>query len=144
MFIPKQTKYTKQYKGKKYNKIAKPITASQKYKSTKMICLRSLSYFRISQKLITTLRQTIVKKLKKKGRFFINLFADTPVSKKPLEIRMGKGKGAVDYWIAKLTPGTTIIKLQGVENKKAISLLKGVQKKFPIKTDIDFLYFQKK
>lgn len=138
MFTPKQTKFKKQHKGRKFNKIKKPVTVLEVLNNSDVVVLRSLGHSRISDRQLFTIRQTIAKKIKKQGKFYINLFADTPVSKKPLEIRMGKGKGAVNSWIAKLVPGFIIVELHGVVSTKAIAVLEEVQKKLPIKTVIDF------
>ena len=139
MFIPKETKFKKQFKGRKFNKIGKPKELLSIYNSLNIIRLRSLGHSRITDSQLFSLRQTVVKKLKKQGRFSIKLFADTPVSKKPLEIRMGKGKGAVNSWVAKLIPGATIIELYGVSDVKAFNILKEIQKKLPLNTYIDCL-----
>ena len=69
-------------------------------------------------------------------KFSIKLLADVPVSKKPLEIRMGKGKGAVDHWIAKVVPGAHIIEIHELSIVKAVKLLREIQKKLPIQTKI--------
>lgn len=138
MFTPKETKYKKQHKGRKFNKIRKPMQVLEVLNNPEAVLLRSLGHSRISDRQLFTIRQTIAKKLKKQGKFYINLFADTPVSKKPLEIRMGKGKGAVSFWIAKLVPGSVIVELHGLVTSKAIAILEEVQKKLPIKTVIDY------
>eukprot|EP01039_Chlorochromonas_danica_P010953 gene10953-12178_t len=98
--------------------------------------LKALNHARFPEKLLLTIRQTLAKKIKKQGKFSIKLLADVPVSKKPLEIRMGKGKGAVDHWIAKVVPGAHIIEIHELSIVKAVKLLREIQKKLPIQTKI--------
>ena len=74
--------------------------------------------------------------LKKTGQIKINIIADTPISKKPIEIRMGKGKGSVDHWIAKVNSGTVIFEIETASKILAVNALKAAQIKLPINTKI--------
>jgi large subunit ribosomal protein L16 len=94
LFIPIKTKFKKQQKGKKLNKISK-INCLENFNFGKLT-LRSMDTGHINSKQINAFKQTINKIIKKKGKLKINIFPNTPISKKPLEVRMGKGKGNVD------------------------------------------------
>ena len=74
--------------------------------------------------------------IKKHGVIRINLIADTPITKKPIEIRMGKGKGAVNHWVAKVHPGTILFEIETTATVLAIKALKAAQLRLPLKTKI--------
>jgi large subunit ribosomal protein L16 len=94
LFIPKKSKFKKKQKGKKLNIINKINTINQlKYGNMGLIALES---GHINSKQLMALKQTINKIIKKKGKLKINIFPNTPISKKPVEVRMGKGKGNID------------------------------------------------
>ena len=133
-FIPKKTKYKKQQKGKNFHRINGIIPFSKmKYGS---LGLKALSSGRLTSKQIVTLKQCITKVIKKFGRLKINVVADTPISKKPLEIRMGKGKGAVDHWVSKIKVGKIICELDVSKPLLAIKALQLVQIRLPMKTKL--------
>lgn len=134
MFIPKKTKYRKQQKGRSFKKIN--ISPNIKSNRSGKVILRALDAGRVSSKHIVTCRQTINKIIKKYGKLNINIFADTPISNKPTEIRMGKGKGAVKYWVSRVKPGTTLFEINTAFNVLAIKAFKLIQNKLPIKTKI--------
>lgn len=134
MFIPKKTKFKKQQKGRSFNKIKVNLTTY--FNNSGKVTLKALSAGRVSSKNIITCKQTINKIVKKYGKLTINIFADTPISNKPTEIRMGKGKGAVKYWVSKVKPGTILFEIDTVFNILAIKAFKLVQNKLPIKTKI--------
>jgi len=98
IYKPKETKYSKQFKGKKFNKISSCVSLQKLNGPMPVTVLKALNHARFSEKLLLTIRQTLAKKIKKQGKFFIRLLADVPVTKKPLEIRMGKGKGSLSFW----------------------------------------------
>lgn len=134
LFVPKKTKFRKQQKGKRLNRINKTLIINElKYN---MIKLKTKNAGQLNSKQITTLRQTLNKIIKKKGKIRINIFSHIPVTKKPIEVRMGKGKGAVNKWIAKIKSGTTLCEIE--TNYKALGLkaLSLAQYKIPIQTTI--------
>ena len=133
-YTPKKTKFKKQQKGKAFNRIYKNINKDQL--SGGLIGLKCLEFGRISSKQIETIRQSINKVIKKSGTVFLNLFPDTPISKKPVEIRMGKGKGAVDHWIFKIQPGFIIGEIATQNIPLAIKAFKTAQFRLPLKTKI--------
>jgi large subunit ribosomal protein L16 len=137
LFRPKDTKFTKQRKGRKFNRVSTDVDLHSVYKPLEIAILRAMNHARITETQLLAIKQTLAKKLKKKGKFSIKLLTDVPVSKKPLEIRMGKGKGAVDRWIAKIVPGMPIIEMRDMSMLRATRLLKIIQKKLPIETSID-------
>lgn len=134
MFIPKKTKYKKQQKGRSFKKIkTNKITPINK---TGKIILKAISAGRISSKHLIACKQTINKIIKKYGQLNVIAFADTPISKKPLEIRMGKGKGGVDLWVCRAKPGTILFEINITYKLLGIKAMQLIQKKLPIKTKI--------
>lgn len=134
MFIPKRTKFKKQHKGKNFNKIAKPQTLYSLHNGS--ICLIALEAGRLTTKHLTTCRQTVNKIVKRVGKISMNILTDTPISKKPIEIRMGKGKGAVDHWVKKVQAGDILIEIETKQMNLAIKALETTQIKIPLKTRI--------
>jgi large subunit ribosomal protein L16 len=90
----------------------------------------------ISARQIEAARRAITRKIKRKGKVWIRIFPDLPISAKPTESRMGKGKGAVSYWGARVRGGTTLFEVCGVPTHMAIEALKAGSSKLPIKTRI--------
>lgn len=132
MFLqPKKSKYKKIQKGKlkKYN-----------YKTNRLnfgtIGLKALESGIISARQIESARQAIIRKTKKKGKLWINIFPDLPVTKKPTEVRMGKGKGTVSHWVARVKGGAILFELCGINHDSALSAFKTGSAKLPIRTRI--------
>jgi len=115
---PLKTKYDKAHKGKAINRIV--TTNSYDSLNHGTIALRSLMSYRLTGNQIQNLYFTLNKFLKKAGNIYINVFPHTAVSKKPNEIRMGKGKGAVDHWVCRVLPGAIICEIE--TNNIAIAL----------------------
>lgn len=137
MFIPKKTKHKKQQKGKSFNKITTSQTLENRYfKTSGKTVLKAIEAGRLSSKNINTCKQTINKIIKKYGILNINIFANTPITNKPLEIRMGKGKGAVKEWVAKIKPGTILFEINTTFSLIALTAFKRIQNKLPINTQI--------
>lgn len=134
LFIPKNTKYRKQQKGKKFNIINK--TNSIDGLKHGIVGLKAIDSGRVSSNHIFACRQTMNKIMKKFGQVKINIIADTPISKKPIEIRMGKGKGAVDHWISKINSGSVLFEIETNSKILAIKALKAAQLRLPINTKI--------
>jgi large subunit ribosomal protein L16 len=132
MFLqPRKTKYSKTRKGrlKKF-----------KFKNNKVqfgeIGLKSMVSGIITARQIEAARKAIVRKIKRKGKIWICIFPDLPITAKPTESRMGKGKGAVSYWVARVRGGNTLFEICGVPANIGIEALKAGGKKLPVKTKI--------
>ncbi|MCG3181093.1 MAG: 50S ribosomal protein L16 [Phycisphaerae bacterium] len=96
--------------------------------------LQTLERGRISAQQIEAGRVAVTHHLHREGRVYIRIFPDKPVSKKPLEVRMGKGKGEPDHYVAVVKPGTVLFEIGGVEQDMAVSALARVAHKLPVKT----------
>lgn len=134
LFKPHNSKYKKQQKGKcnsRINKVFELFTL--KHGS---IGLKAISSGFLTSDEIKTVRQTVQKSLKKHGRLILNIYPQTPITKKPLGIRMGKGKGAVDHWVFKVRPGTILLEIETQFISLAIKALKLAQIRLSINTKI--------
>ena len=128
MLSPKKTKFRKQFKGRIHGN-AKGNYALN-YGS---FGLKALQPERITSRQIESARKAITRHLKRAGKMWIRIFPDVPVSKKPAEVRMGKGKGSNEYWACRVKPGRIMFEIDGVnvtDAKKAMSLAAA---KLPIK-----------
>ena len=128
---PRQTKYKKTKKGK---------LKKLEFKSNKLIFgtigLKAKESGIISARQIESARQAIVRKLKRKGKVWIKIFPDIPITKKPTGVRMGKGKGQVSHWSSRVSGGTVMFEICGVSDNAAIMALKTGGAKLPVKTII--------
>lgn len=138
MFVPKTSKYKKQHKGKNFKKISKLLPALRL--TFGVVGLRSIENGKLTSKQIESMRTCINKIIKKKGKLFLNVFPQTPVSTKPTEVRMGKGKGNVSYWVAKVRFGARICEIKTSSPSIALKALKACQFRLPIKTNISSIY----
>jgi large subunit ribosomal protein L16 len=129
MLFPKKTKFKKQFKGKIKGKT---------FRGHKIIfgnyAIKTLEECRISSKQIEATRRSIVRKMKRLGFLWIRIFPDTPITSKPNEIRMGKGKGNVDFWAAKVKKGQILFEISGISLLEAKTILTKASNKLPIKT----------
>jgi large subunit ribosomal protein L16 len=91
---------------------------------------------RITARQIEAARRAMTRQMKRQGRVWIRIFPDTPVTSKPTEVRMGKGKGSVDFWAAKVKPGRIMFEIDGVDETVAREALRLAAMKLPIKTRI--------
>lgn len=133
MLFPKKTKYKKQFKNKCKGKISKINNIIYgKY------AIKSLEETRLTAKQIEATRKTIIKKMKKSGFIWIRIFPDIPVTSKPTENRMGKGKGAFSHWISKVKKGQILYEINGVSLESAKKILQLGSNKLPVKTK--FIY----
>jgi large subunit ribosomal protein L16 len=134
LFIPSGSKFKKEQKGKSFRRINKDVNYVQlKYG---FIGLKAVSSGRVSSKEVKTVRQVINKILKKKAFVRINIFPQTPITKKPLEIRMGKGKGGVNSWVFKVRPGMVLVEIQTEFKALALKALKLVQIRLSLSTKV--------
>jgi large subunit ribosomal protein L16 len=134
MFIPKQTKYKKQQKGKNFNRITNVYNIDKFNLGS--ISLKSIDSGRLNSKQIASMRQAIQKIIKKSGRLIVNIFPATPISKKPVEVRMGKGKGNVDHWVFKVTSGIVLCEIETSNPVIGLKAMQAAQFRLPIKTKI--------
>lgn len=137
LFIPKKTKYKKQQKGNILSKINNNIFYhSSNNLNFLQLSLISLTCGNLSSKQIIAIKQVIIKIIKKRGKLTFNLFPQTVVTKKPIEVRMGKGKGPVNRWISKVNFGMSLLKIDILNLTIGIKALKAAQFRFPFKTKI--------
>lgn len=130
MLQPKRTKFRKSQKGR--NK--RQIITKANYLSFGEFGIKSLENSRITARQIESARIVISKCLKKIGKIWIRIFPDKPITKKPLEVRQGKGKGNVEFWVALVQPGRILFEIAGVPYDIAYKALKMASYKLPIKT----------
>jgi large subunit ribosomal protein L16 len=131
MLSPKKTKYRKAFKGRIHG-TAKGGTLL----NFGSYGLKAVEPERITARQIEAARRAITRHMKRQGRVWIRIFPDLPVTDKPAEVRMGKGKGAVDYWAARVHPGRIMFEIDGVADDVARDALKLGAAKLPIKTRI--------
>jgi large subunit ribosomal protein L16 len=131
MLQPKRTKYRKQQKGKN-----RGIAWKGSDISFGSFALKSLENARITSRQIESARVAMTRHMKREGAVWIRIFPDKPVTKKPQEVRMGKGKGAHDHWVALVQPGRIMFELDGVTPAVAHESLQLAAQKLPIKTRI--------
>uniref|UniRef100_A0A7V4E2G3 Large ribosomal subunit protein uL16 n=1 Tax=candidate division WOR-3 bacterium TaxID=2052148 RepID=A0A7V4E2G3_UNCW3 len=129
MLQPKRLKYRKQHRGRRKGK----ATAGY-YLAFGEYGLKALEPAWIKANQIEAARITMVRQLRKGGRVWIRIFPDKPVTKKPAETRMGKGKGNVDHWVAVVKPGRILFEIAGVKEEEAREILRLASLKLPIKT----------
>ncbi len=128
MLMPKRTKYRKQMKGRiKGNATRGNFVAFGEFG------LMAMEPHRITARQIETVRVVINRTFKRSGKVFIRIFPDKPITKKPLEVRMGKGKGNVEEWVAVVKPGRIMFEVSGVAEELAKKALKKASYKLPIK-----------
>ena len=129
MLFPKRTKYKKQFKGK---------LVGQTTRGNQIIygkyAIKVVEEARLTARQIEATRRSIIRKMKRLGYLWIRVFPDTPVSAKPTENRMGKGKGAVSFWVAKVKKGQILYEISGISLENAKKVLKSGSNKLPVKT----------
>ena len=129
MLQPKKPKYRKQFKGRMHG-----VSKGGNFLNFGSYGLKALTPERITSRQIESARRCISRHLKRSGRVWIRIFPDVPVSKKPAEVRQGKGKGAVEFWAAKVRPGKILFEIDGVSRNLAMSAFELASAKLPIKT----------
>jgi len=131
MLQPKRTKFRKAHKGRIHGN-AKGGTAL----AFGQYALKATEPERVTARQIEAARRAITREMKRQGRVWIRIFPDLPVSKKPTEVRMGKGKGAVEFWAARVKPGRIVFEIDGVPEDVAKEALRLGAMKLPITTRI--------
>jgi len=131
MLQPKRTKFRKAHKGR-IKGAAKGATAL----NFGTFGLKAQEPARITARQIEAARRAMTRQMKRAGRVWIRIFPDVPVSKKPTEVRMGKGKGTPEFWAAKVEPGRIMFEIDGVNEATARESLRLAAAKLPIKTRV--------
>src|SRR5271155_4556994 len=131
MMSPKKTKYRKQFKGRIHG-----LTKGGASLNFGSHGLKSLQPERVTARQIEAARRAIPRKMKRRGRVWIRIFPALPVSDKPAEVRMGKGKGAVEYWAARVAPGRIMFEIDGVPDDVAREALRLGAAKLPVRTRV--------
>ena len=129
MLQPSKPKFRKQHKGRIHGK-----TQSGSKLNFGGYGLKAMSPGRINARQIEASRRAITREMQREGRVWIRIFPDVPVSKKPAEVRMGKGKGSVEYWVSRIHPGRIIFEVDGVNEDIAKNALLLGAAKLPIKS----------
>ncbi|MCU7833612.1 MAG: 50S ribosomal protein L16 [gamma proteobacterium symbiont of Taylorina sp.] len=114
MLQPKRTKFRKQMKGRN-----RGLAATGNKVSFGEYGLKSMSRGRLTARQIEAGRRAMTRHIKRGGKVWIRVFPDKPISKKPLEVRQGKGKGSVEYWVAQIQPGSMLYEMEGVSEELA-------------------------
>lgn len=129
MLQPKRTKYRKQHKMK-----TKGIAIKGGTISFGSFGLKSLEIGRITNRQLESARIAMTRYMKREGKVWIRIFPDKPITKKPAEVRMGKGKGSLDHWVAVVKPGRIMFEIDGVPQEIAKEALRLAAQKLPVLT----------
>ncbi len=129
MLQPKKTKFRKQHKGRN-----RGLATNGSAVSFGEYGLKCTTRGRITARQIEAARRAINRRIKRGGKVWIRIFPDVPVTSKPLEVRQGKGKGNVEFWAAKVQPGTVLYEMEGVSEKVAREAFALAAAKLPVKT----------
>ena len=131
MMQPKKTKFRKAFKGRIHGSAKGGFSLN-----FGSYGLKSVEPERLTARQIEAARRAITREMKRQGRVWIRVFPDLPVSDKPAEVRMGKGKGSVEYWAARVHPGRIIFEIDGVPDTVAREALRLGAAKLPVKTKV--------
>ncbi len=129
MLLPKRTKFRKQMKGRN-----RGLANRGNKVSFGEYGLQAVDRGRMTSRQIEAARRTITRTAKRGGKMWIRVFPDKPVTKKPLEVRQGKGKGGVEYWVALIQPGRVLYEIEGVSEELAREAFELAAAKLPFKT----------
>ncbi len=129
MLQPKRTKFRKQFKGRN-----RGLATTGSKVSFGEFGLKAMGRGRVTARQIEAARRAMTRHIKRGGKIWIRVFPDVPVSKKPLEVRMGKGKGNVEYWVCKVQPGRVLYEMEGVDEGIAREAFRLAAAKLPFKT----------
>jgi large subunit ribosomal protein L16 len=129
MLMPKRTKFRKMHKGRNRGlaNVGNKVSFGE-------FGLKSLERGRMTSRQIEAGRRVMTRKVKRGAKIWIRVFPDKPITNKPLEVRMGKGKGSVEYWVAQVQPGRVLYEMQGVEESVAREAFELAAAKLPFKT----------
>ena len=129
MLQPKRTKYRKQQKGRN-----RGLAQRGNKVSFGEFGLKATTRGRLTARQIEAARRALTRFIKRGGRVWIRVFPDKPVTKKPLEVRMGSGKGNVEYWVAQVKPGAVLYEMEGIAEAQAREAFKLAAAKLPLRT----------
>jgi large subunit ribosomal protein L16 len=129
MLSPKKTKYRKQQKGR-----IKGLAQRGNQLAFGTFGIKSLEMGRLNSRQIEAARIAVTRYMKREGQVWIRIFPDVPITKKPAEVRMGKGKGALDHWAAKIEPGRMLFEVEGVSLEVGKEALRLAAQKLPVIT----------
>ncbi len=132
MLQPKRTKFRKQQKGRN-----RGLATRGGRVSFGEYGLKATGRGRLTARQIEAARRTITRAVKRGGKIWIRVFPDKPITKKPLEVRQGKGKGSVEYWVALIQPGRMLFEIEGVPEELAREAFKLAAAKLPFKTTFE-------
>lgn len=127
MLQPKKTKFRKQFKGRNRGVVTAKVSFGE-------YGLKSSETGRITARQLEAARKTISRHVKRGGKMWIRIMPDKPITKKPLEVRQGKGKGNVEYWVAQIQPGRMIFEIEGIPEALAREAFTLAAAKLPVKT----------
>ena len=127
MLQPKRTKFRKQMKGRN-----RGLAQSGNQVSFGEFGMKATGRGRITARQIEAARRAITREVKRGGKLYIRVFPDKPITKKPLEVRQGKGKGNVEYWVAQVQPGKMLYEIQGVTEEQARKAFNLAAAKLPV------------
>lgn len=129
MLQPRRTKFRKQQKGRNRGVASRGNTVA-----FGDFALKATTRGRITARQIEAARRAMTRHVKRGGKIWIRIFPDVPVTKKPIEVRMGKGKGNVEYWIAQIKPGRVLYEMEGVSEDVAREAFRLAASKLPVQT----------
>lgn len=131
MLQPKRTKFRKQFKGRN-----RGLAVTGSSVSFGEFGLKSVDRGRLTARQIESARRAMTRHIKRGGKIWIRVFPDKPITSKPLEVRMGKGKGSVEYWVCQIKPGKILYEIEGVSDELATEAFTLAAAKLPFKTTI--------
>lgn len=127
MLQPKRQKYRKQHKGRNRGLAHKGSTIS-----FGSFALKSMEFSRLTSRQIESARIALTRNMKREGKVWIRIFPDKPITSKPAEVRMGKGKGAVEHYVCEVQPGRILFEIEGVAEELAYESLRLAAQKLPV------------
>src|SRR5210317_1731 len=130
MLQPKRTKFRKQHKGRN-----RGLALRGSRVSFGEFGLKAVGRGRLTARQIEAGRRAMTRHVKRGGKIWIRVFPDKPITNKPLEVRMGKGKGAVEYWVAQIKPGKVLYEIEGVSEELAREAFELAARKLPVRTN---------
>jgi len=129
MLQPKRTKYRKMMKGRN-----RGVATRGNKVSFGQYGLKATTHGHITQRQIEAARRALTRFIKRGGRVWIRIFPDKPITRKPLEVRMGSGKGSPEFWVAPVQPGTVLYEMEGVNETEAREAFRLAAAKLPVRT----------
>lgn len=129
MLSPRKTKYRKQQKGR-----IKAVAGRGHQLAFGTFGIKAMESGRLTSRQIEAARIAVTRYMKREGQVWIRVFPDVPVTKKPAEVRMGKGKGALDHWAAKIEAGRMLFEIEGVDLETGREALRLAAQKLPVRT----------